>query len=655
MGSLRRGGKMYREMADAEEVAAVVRFALNELGARNAHHDFEYLCRHVARGRIAANVLPATGPVSARGDQSRDFETYVTHLPHELPGTSVFTTGTSKKLVFACTTRQKGLEAKIKDDVGGIVAPAAPDEIHYFCTQPVDVGLRHKLQAWAREKHHVELEVHDLHALGQHLADPDLFWVAERYLNMPAELRPDAKDGTPGLPGWYVEARERWRAREQPPAGLGDLVDLKHGLRHATFDADARADLPFWLALMRDLVAPDHPDRLRQRARYEVAVATLRGQNDLRPADDLVRAFFDTIGSEDAPALLEDASVLLMYCAGGHARRLTDIDAATISAWNAMLRERVHRLLAEDPPVNRRAALLNVLAHLGIHPDLTRVDPVATETVPTLSETTAAMTAGDVRLLAAGETVPMVDVDGSFAAWQQLIDLLPDAGMFPVGRLAEFYALLAALLIDDSRYKAVRDALDEQLAAATGRAAVADACRHRALTLLHAQRHVAALQEFHQAKVDWWSGDTLRSSLLAMRLIAQIYLELRLPTAGRYYALAAAASAGASGREELADLIPQALSMAARADHLAGAWWAETELLDLTVRAHTAYVDPGFDMKTFSYLEPVAAQGAIVLVISRLIGHRLTGEIEKARGGEPPRREKTFRPGTNPERAGVWR
>lgn len=619
-------------MADPEQVAAVIRFALSDLGARNAQHDFEHLCRHVARGRIAANVLPATGPVSTRGDQSRDFESYTTHLPRELPGTSMFATGTPNRLVFACTTQQKGLKKKITGDIEGIVAPAAPEEIHYFCTQPVDAGLRHELQEWAKEKHTVALEIHDVHALGQHLADADLFWVAERYLNIPAELRPEPEDA-PGPVEWYVESRARWRARTQPPAGLGDLIDIKDGLRHATFDNDTRPDLPFWLALMREFLTDEHSTRLQQRARYEIAVATLRGQDDLRPAEQAVRKFFAEITTEDTPTLLEDASVLLMYCAGAYSHSLTDIDAPTLSAWNATLRSRVRALLGEQPPVNRRAALLNVLAHLGIHPDVTVVAPPPGDDLTAPSEISDAFAAGDIDVLPAGEPVQLVDADEAFNAWQQLVDLLPEAGMFPVGRLAEFYSFIAPLLVEDPRYGSVRDALDQQLAEASGRAAVADVCRQRALSLRQSGRHVAALQEFHQAKVDWWSGDTLRGSLLSMLLISQIYLELRLPVAGRYYALAAAAAANASQQEDFADLIPQALEMAARADHLAGAWWAETKLLDLTTRAHTVYIEPSFDMETFAYLETVAVHGAMLLTITRLIGHRLTDEIKRMLSG----------------------
>ena len=65
-------------MANPSEVEAQVRFALAQLPAQNAHHDFEHICRHLTQQFICSNVLPATGPVSAGGDQGRDFETFRT-------------------------------------------------------------------------------------------------------------------------------------------------------------------------------------------------------------------------------------------------------------------------------------------------------------------------------------------------------------------------------------------------------------------------------------------------------------------------------------------------------------------------------------------------------------------------------------------------
>jgi len=56
-------------MADQAQLIAQIRFALEQLSERNAQHEWEHLSRHLARERICANILPATGPVQAGGDR----------------------------------------------------------------------------------------------------------------------------------------------------------------------------------------------------------------------------------------------------------------------------------------------------------------------------------------------------------------------------------------------------------------------------------------------------------------------------------------------------------------------------------------------------------------------------------------------------------
>lgn len=53
-----------------------IRFALNDLGARDGTIDFQRLCFELACVTIASNFTYPAGPVGAGGDQGRDFETY---------------------------------------------------------------------------------------------------------------------------------------------------------------------------------------------------------------------------------------------------------------------------------------------------------------------------------------------------------------------------------------------------------------------------------------------------------------------------------------------------------------------------------------------------------------------------------------------------
>lgn len=59
-----------------DELAKYIQYRLGMLGEENAHHRFEELCFRIARATVASHLLPPTGPVSAGGDQGRDFESF---------------------------------------------------------------------------------------------------------------------------------------------------------------------------------------------------------------------------------------------------------------------------------------------------------------------------------------------------------------------------------------------------------------------------------------------------------------------------------------------------------------------------------------------------------------------------------------------------
>lgn len=106
-------------MASIDQVISQVRFGLEQLSSRNAHHEFEHLCRHLARARICSNILPATGPVAAGGDQGRDFETFSTYLNStSLAGSTFVGLASTKPIAFTCSLEdKKSINRKIKSDV----------------------------------------------------------------------------------------------------------------------------------------------------------------------------------------------------------------------------------------------------------------------------------------------------------------------------------------------------------------------------------------------------------------------------------------------------------------------------------------------------------------------------------------------------------
>jgi hypothetical protein len=195
-------------MATIDQVRAQIRFALEQLSARNGHHDFEHLCRHFARQRICSNILPATGPVSAGGDQSRDFETFQTYLASSPIAESSFVGRATENPLAFCCSLQKSIRPKIKADIETVARSGTKVEaVYYFCSEDVAVAQRHELQTWAHNEFNIRLEILDGQAISEQLSDPDIFWIAEEHLEIPREIYPDR----PSPEKWYAERRSRWK------------------------------------------------------------------------------------------------------------------------------------------------------------------------------------------------------------------------------------------------------------------------------------------------------------------------------------------------------------------------------------------------------------------------------------------------------------
>jgi hypothetical protein len=393
---------------------------------------------------------------------------------------------------------------------------------------------------------------------------------------------------------------------------------VRDGLRHATFDDTARADLPEWLDYMREFITAGSDAVLAVRARYECTVATLRGLNTLEGVEDDIRAVLDVAVESDSPALLEDASILLMYWGGAWRRRIATVPAQELRDRNLTLRARVRELIAatdEAKHPNRLARLLAVGAHLRLHPRWPEMPRPPAGTLVAPREVTLLRLAMEEE----GESIVLdsdvpLDVTEGLEYLDRLVDLLPQARAFPVGTISETFQMLAPALTGDPRYAKVRDRLDAAAAGVSGDSAVADRCRTRALAFRRAGRLLDALRELHEAKINWWHGDTLRGSLLAMRLIGQIYHELRLPHAAKQYALAAAGVAMNSGETELQDIAPDALADAMHYSHAAGAWGDALALANLAVIAHGSLAEDAYDPEAHPDLERLDFHTMIVLL-----------------------------------------
>src|SRR5208337_4502451 len=128
-----------------DEAAQYIRFALSELGERNAHHEFEHLCRNLTRKRICPNIIPSTGPVSAGGDKGIDFESYpVIGTENERDFPSFFARAAQDPAIFACSLR-KDFETKISEDVRKVSGTGDKPNVVYFSNHPIQKSKQAEL------------------------------------------------------------------------------------------------------------------------------------------------------------------------------------------------------------------------------------------------------------------------------------------------------------------------------------------------------------------------------------------------------------------------------------------------------------------------------------------------------------------------------
>ena len=341
----------------------------------------------------------------------------------------------------------------------------------------------------------------------------------------------------------------------------------------------ARSDLPFWLGHMRALLADSElPEHIRQRARYQLVVATLRGTGSLRPVDQVARAYLDESLQESEPVCLEDAGNLLMYAHNASLIGVTTICAVELDHWAAEFARRIEELIPDETP-HRRASLLLALGFLGLHPALSDdelpdeplygdVDPIP----PPWSMPLDATFPSDY---------PYRNVSRALSAWTELVEGLDETPLFPLQPLSHVLQMLLPLWSTQAEWRRLLDMVDDEVRAREGKNAVAERARDRAMALMNGGCPLEALEELHRARVDWWSGETVRGSVLASLMIAHLYRRLRLFAVAKAYALAAAEVAATGDDEELADLASRGLLITANCEFLSGAWCSAVELYEL--------------------------------------------------------------------------
>jgi hypothetical protein len=598
-------------MGNPEALQQQIRFHLSTLGETNGHHRFESLCTELVRKRIVSNIMPATGPVSAKGDQGRDAESFWSILIPESPGrilTSFARLVTPEKVVIACTLQKEDIAKKVASDLATIASKGDPvDRVIYFAAGGLSTGWRHQAQADALEQHNIKLDVWDALAISTALSEWDTFEIAATYLAVSTTLAPDKPSANTDLPDWYRADLSRWAAPESNPRSLGDLVDITPGLRIASVDKALRQDLNRWIGIAERLIAHTPSPDVSLNAKYEVVWATVRGKGTVIEAGHHLRDVLEAVLASNFadPFLLDKASLLLDVAYGSLLDGVRAFERQEIEEWHTALIVRVDLLLELDPTPSIRATLLACASRLNLHqvyPDPLPIDG------DRLNPADIAALRHDT-----GEdpwrdwVVPpdfmFRDLDIGMSNLCELARLLPHAPLFPVAGTADVFNFFATALSGHPDYKTIRDALDDAIERVEGHTARAKRSVKRGSQFLATGDLLGALHEVHEAKVNLWNGDTIGSAIEMLLTAADIYLRLNLPIAAKHYALAAAIAAQSSSDHSIRLAIANGLSVAAEAEHAAGQSASSMKTMEIAALAQSNYSDDPWNSDRHPYVQ----------------------------------------------------
>jgi len=541
-------------MADKTQIISQIRFQLDQLSAKNAHHEFEHLCRHLARERICSNIIPSTGPVSAGGDLGKDFGTFVTYLRSSPVSTSTFVGKISEgPIVFACSLQKKAIKSKIQADVKKIMkhgTEATVKSIVFFCATDIPIQKREKLKKWARKSFSVELEIHDGQSISELLADREIFWIAVQYLSIPIDIYPRTEQED----DWYIQSLESWRLKKKVRQNYADFFEIKSAIRHATFEYSAKQDLPFWISLLRQFIHKEVPPELRRSAIYEVAVASLRGLGTMNGQEEELRGYFKSIPGMKRSMELADVAALLNYCTGALFQNKVQLTVDEITTWRDQLLTKVEKELKQSRTPSQKCPLLEIRGYLSLS-----VDP---------------------------RKPKHIDTEEAIELWTQLIDIAKDAPLFPLERFADRLTNYTRFIGNSPGYDYLSQQTDMLLSQRQGDFKAAEKCRDRAMVFYKMGKTLRAIDQLHKAKVKWFAEETIEGSVLSMLLISQSYEKLGLLFAAKYYALASASIALMSTNPEVNLLVPKAIIQAAECDYLQGSWCGYLDLAETGLKAY---------------------------------------------------------------------
>jgi hypothetical protein len=402
------------------------------------------------------------------------------------------------------------------------------------------------------------LEIIDREGLAEQLADPEIFWIAARYLDIPLEIFPDPAQAN----SEYERLRAKWFVEDANPQRYADFIEVKRAARHAL--GDVPQDLSRWIQLLVKCEVNRSGAADRRQVSYEIIVLTIRQTRSLRGQEERIRGFLRELGAPQYPDLAVDAEAVHSYASTAFHLDEAALAKEELDSWHETISCAADAGIAVSTSANQLCQWLRLRGEINLNER--------------------------IRL---GEPKDLSDV---LQPWLRLTDELHRAPLFPVQDFHDQLLLTEKLLgnhsILDETIKQLRPIMAER----TGAGVVADSHFQRADQFLQKKQILRALRELHEARIKWFSQQTLGRSVLCCLQLGRCYEQLQLNFAAIYYEQVATFLAINSEDDSIRGYADKALLDAAHSAYSQGHWCLFFELAGPALASHYHLASEAFDL-----------------------------------------------------------
>ncbi|WP_342328071.1 hypothetical protein [Pedobacter sp. FW305-3-2-15-E-R2A2] len=536
-----------------------IRFHIGQLSANNGSADFEKICLYYARLRIHRNILPATGPVQAGGDQGRDFETFHTYLSNtEIARSSFLAADSAGAVAFACSLQKDPTKknGKVVSDVRVITSGGTKVErVYFFSGEDIPVAARHKVQEYVKKEFGIALEIFDAQALAMQLCDPDLFWIAAQFLNVSSEVFPERLEEN-----WYEVLKKEYQQRKRPLSTFQEFEEVKGAIRHIYKKDQLKSDLTFWFPKLDEVISnPLLPSQLVRKSIYEKFVTSLVGLDFVEGQEENIEKYFKDFEAYLATPDLEDAQNLLSFCNNSLYLSRHKLSEDFLDEISGRMDTLLTSLLKDAHSIDHKAMLLEIRANFILNDRRSNKDILD-------------------------------NYDDFIDALDELLECLQETHFFPISqlsnRLNEYIRIFLRLDINLEDLEEITADVDDVYLKKGGMAAAGGKLRDRAVIYLKSGHHDKAIKLLHELKLKWFNKDTQEGMILTCLLLSDTYYKMDLLLAAKYFALVSAYIAHKSRETALSDKVVMGINMVMNCDYARGAWLSYLRLVPILLGTH---------------------------------------------------------------------